>query len=183
MPPNSLERMGEIMRVLHSDVQRAMELYTAERSPYAQRTYIRTFFAMIDGLTFQLKQVALERESEGFVSFSPSERDQLLEDTKFVRAPENIRLSLECLARAYGTNFRPAYGNHRWASLKRAIGIRHGVTHPKKLEDLKVSDAELKILMEGGQWYRDNLSEVFRHCLLTIVSAAVASISSKPSKH
>jgi hypothetical protein len=183
MPPNSLERMGEIMRVLHGDVQRAMELYTAERSPYARRTYIRTFFAMIDGLTFQLKQVALEREREGFVSFSPSERDQLLEDTKFVRAPDNIRLSLECLARAYGTHFRPAYGNHRWASLKRAIGIRHGVTHPKKLEDLDISDAELKILMEGGQRYRDNLSELFRQCLLTMVAAAAASISPKPPEH
>jgi hypothetical protein len=65
MPSNSLERMGEIMHVLHGDIQRAMELYTTEHSPYARRTYIRTFFAMIDGLTFQLKQVALERESEG----------------------------------------------------------------------------------------------------------------------
>ena len=46
MPPNSLERMGEIMRVLHGDVQRAMELYIAERSPYARRTYIRTFFVI-----------------------------------------------------------------------------------------------------------------------------------------
>jgi hypothetical protein len=175
--------MGEIMRVLHGDVQRAMELYTAERSPYARRTYIRTFFAMIDGLTFQLKQVALERESEGFVSFSPSERDQLLEDTKFVRAPDNIRLSLECLARAYGSNFRPAYGNHRWGSLKRAIGIRHGITHPKKLEDLEISDAELKTLLEGGQWYRDNLNELFRHCLLTMVAATAASSSPKHPEH
>jgi hypothetical protein len=175
--------MGEIMRVLHSDVQRAMELYTAEHSPYARRTYIRTFFAMIDGLTFQLKQVALEREREGLVSFSPSEREQLLEDTKFVRAPDNIRLSLECLARAYGADFRPAYGNHRWASLKRAIGIRHGVTHPKKLEDLDISDAELKILLEGGQWYRDNLNELFRHCLLAMVAAAAASISRKSPEH
>jgi hypothetical protein len=183
MPPNSLERMGEIMRVLHSDVQRAMELYTAERSPFARRTYIRTFFAMIDGLTFQLKQVALERECEGFVSFSPSERDQLREDTKFVRAPENIRLSFECLARAYSADFRAAYGNHRWASLKRAIGIRHGVTHPKKLEDLDISDVELKTLLEGGQWYRDNLNELFRHCLLTMVAAAAISISPKHPEH
>lgn len=176
MPSNSLERMVKIMGVLQSDTQQAQDLLTTERSPYARRTYVRTFFSMIDGLTYQLKQLALERESEGLVNFSPSERDQLREDTKFIRAPENIRLSLECLGRAYGSDYRPAYGNHRWGSLKRAIAIRHHVTHPKKLGDLEISDADLQIILDGMKWYHDNLCEVLRQCFLSLISTGINSI-------
>jgi hypothetical protein len=182
MQLNSLRRMVEIMHILQSDTHRAVKDFIAERSQYTRRTYIRTFFAMIDGLTFQLKQLALERESEGFVIFSASERDQLSEDTKFVRTPENIRLSLDCLARAYGSNFKPAYGNHRWDSLKRAIGMRHHVTHPKKLEDLEISDADMQTMLDGMKWYHHNLSEVMRQCFISMIADARESLGMKTNK-
>jgi hypothetical protein len=169
MQPSNFDRLGEIMRILVSDTDRAGGLLSTENSPYARRTYVRTFFAMVEGLTFQMKQVALERESQGFISFLLREHEQLREETSFVRPLDNIRLSFECFARAHGSHFRPDYANHRWDCLRKAIGIRNGVTHPKMLSDLDVSDANLRLFREGIIWYRDNLAEVLRHCILSIL--------------
>jgi hypothetical protein len=149
---NSLDRLGEIMRVLVSDTDRAGELLGTENSPYARRNYVRTFFAMIEGLTFQMKHVALERENHGFVNFLLPERNQLREDSGFMRPLDNIRLSFECFARAHGSRFKPNYGDHRWDRLRKAIRIRNGVTHPKRLSDLDISDADVYTLREGMIW-------------------------------
>jgi hypothetical protein len=166
---NSIERLGEIMKVLVSDTDRARTLLSTENSPYARRNYIRTFFAMIEGLTFQMKQVALERENQGFVTFSPSEHDQLLEDSRFVRSLDNIRLSFESFARAHGSSFRPNYGDHRWDRLGKGIRIRNGITHPKRLSDLDITDTDVQTLREGIVWYRDTLMELLRQCTLSIL--------------
>jgi hypothetical protein len=176
MPLNSLERMAEIMKVLDSDVQKAGKLLNTEHSPYARRTFIRTLFAKLEGLTFQLKQIALERENEGFVSFSSEERSKLHEDTGFIRTPENIRFSFQSLARAYGSDFEADYGNHRWAFLRKAVAIRNSITHPKILDDLEISDSDLETLRQGMQWYHDNISEVMRQCMRKLLDAAIKSI-------
>jgi len=55
-------------------------------------------------------------------------------------------------------------GNKTWTSFKEALRIRDRLTHPKKQEDLIISDNELRAVEKTAQWYK----ECVRHIMTPI---------------
>ncbi len=48
-----------------------------------------------------------------------------------------------------------------WESVKRFVSIRNRLTHPKRLEDLHVTESEIDHLNRAQDWIRDSLTALF----------------------
>ena len=65
-PPNqertrreTVDQLKSIWKILNEDLDLAVEYGKAANTPYAQRALVRAFFAAVEGLSYQLRQVTL----------------------------------------------------------------------------------------------------------------------------
>jgi hypothetical protein len=54
------------------------------------------------------------------------------------------------------------FGLNGWNQLRTALAVRHRLTHPKSLNDIEVSDADLKAVKEGNEWLRGVLGRLYK---------------------
>lgn len=138
-----------------------------------RRAYIRALFAYIEGITYRMKAQAFSAYTAGGAQYTREELAIILEESYslndkgevvtrsiFNSTHKNVRFAFNMYARAWGVIFILDCSDHKWASFKKAIGIRNRVTHPKTLADLNVSDEDMQILREGAYWYSRNSLEL-----------------------
>lgn len=147
--------------VLVGDVIAAQERLKLTDTQSLRRDLIRSTFAAIEGLHWQLKRNVLEHARS---KLSHHERAAMMEETyavdvkgnveavpRFLPLPTAIRLVVQIVCR-----YRPAYKvdfSHRgWSNLKKAVAIRNRLVHPKTLEDLTVSDADINAAISAFHW-------------------------------
>jgi len=125
-----------------------------------RRIFIRSLFAFIETLCFRLKQDALE-----FNKFSSAEESILNEKTYvlnnkgeveakvlFLKTPENLRFSFNAFAKAVEAKFVLKVDDVGWDSFKQSLKVRHKITHPKKFNDLVISDDEFQKVISTMHW-------------------------------
>jgi hypothetical protein len=157
-----VESLITLSKALGTDVMTAKKAYEQEDTPYARRVYVRMICSAIEGLTFSMKQVALESPSARNRVFS-QEETAFLQGKKHLRWKEHFlwtislyrkmsldRRKLNCDQRA---KLLPRYSDHGWFCLRQTNKIRDRITHPKKVEELTISDQEMATVEKGQQWY------------------------------
>jgi len=143
---------------------------------YSRRTLVRTLFAMIEGVVFALKQRVLEEHRIGRIELSTAEYAVLAEESydlkdsgqtktssNHQRPKANVKFAFPIHARALGGHFelQPSLEQDpRWQSFCRSIEIRNRLVHPKSLEDLIVSDSDLKDVLDAAAWFRGQLDRI-----------------------
>ena len=156
---------------LIQDVEHAKALDTDNCSEgFIKRTYVRAFFAMVEGVIAQLKQVALRAHEqtqvfEGFELELLEERAGYLDSNngtarvgkaKLSFLP-NLQFSMTSAARALKLAFQLKKDEQGWAAMRESVKIRDRITHPKKRDSLEISDDEMKRLGEANAWFRDEM--------------------------
>jgi hypothetical protein len=161
-----------------------MDVATAARAlhlcdwPYTRRTYIRTVFAAIEGFTAFLKDKALRSIDIGRLKASPEEELALREESFSVASSGEVKkqqryLPLDVYIRLLFTTYfdRPRavrkvnYSDPAWGALKRALKVRHRITHPRKGSDLTIEDDELRDCRRAYAWVQITVLEAFADLL------------------
>lgn len=156
---------------LISDVEDAKRLNTDFCSEaFIKRTYTRSFFAMIEGVTFQLKKIALQANSEVNTNIFQDyeidllqEREGYLADNGIAKVREarirllpNLQFAIRSVVKALNLDYEINKGSG-WEALRLAIKIRDRITHPKTTKRLQISDADMEILGQANSWFRDEI--------------------------
>lgn len=126
-----------------------------------RRIFIRSLFAYIEGTCFRLKQdVKLFKKcspQEDSVisekSYALDEKGSIKERDLYLRPKENIRFAFRIYAGCFGSGFKLKTDGNGWKAYERALKIRNRITHPKKIEDLKISDGEWACIVNARTWF------------------------------
>ena len=187
-------KLGEITKPmirLLDDSLAAESYLDANDSQFARRAYIRSIFASLEGIVWLLKQVCLKAPNvSGPRRFDPAEfallQDQTYDlknngepstQTKFLRLPDNVRFTFRVFNRLFQANVDLGVGGNSWTAFLRALDVRHRITHPKKVDELDISDTEIKLCREVSSWFNETV-----HAAVQAIVDTSARVTNAPNK-
>lgn len=172
----SVEELKRVFVVLANDLEFSLALGRVEPNQFAHRTLIRTFFAYVEGLAFQLRQVTLATLADtsylsaGELALLKEERFQLnhqgqpVPKENFQSVLPNLLFSIHCYVKNHGATYQADTAHNGWESIKKAIAIRDRITHPKSAHGLNISDEDIRQFIDGAAWWKRTLLEMFTAC-------------------
>jgi hypothetical protein len=190
----ALAESKDILNVLYEDVDLAERMWKQQDSQFWRRTFIRSVFALIEGFTYCLKQVALEASKKFGIELSKSEIALLLEESyevsdkgqaetkpDFIQLPRNIKFAFNMYSRAYGLNYTLKIDDNGWLSFKEALKVRNRLTHPKSTGDVLVSDQDMLYAESAAMWFVSS-SEAIQRAMNEKMKAMVEKMKAKQGK-
>ena len=165
-----------IYGTLLADIVQAEELYRISDTQFSRRVLIRAFFAFIEGLAYNLRQVTLA-SCEKLPNMSDEERVRLREKTyeldkdgnlrlrtKYLRTGPGFLFSLQMYPKTHGGEYSPKLDNGGWVAFDSALKLRDSITHPKSAATLEISDEAFKVFCKASDWAQTLLLEMFDVC-------------------
>lgn len=161
----TLKEYCDRYEVLRHDMVEVERLYNKRRDQFAARTYLRTFFAFVEGTIHILKNFALGIHArrpcftDGEISilkevrFELDDKGQVAEKYKYLRCGDNVHFGFDAVLKATESKYVIDYGGAGWKHFIKAIRIRNRITHPKSSQELNISSEELKAVIGGSHWY------------------------------
>ena len=162
---------------LNNDQDRcAQACFNAMEDQFWRRTFVRSIFVSLEASAYGLKRIALLSHRLHQIDFSPadvailSEEKYTLDDkgetrmkeTNFQSFVPNMKFAFKAFAKANGVTFTLDLSQTPLADFEQ---VRNRLTHPKRLSDLTVSNAELETavkIVAGFSEQRKKLIEVAR---------------------
>lgn len=171
-----VDRLKNIFRILNEDVDEAVAYGKSNPTPFAHRSLIRAHFAMIEGLSFQLRQVTLASLID--TDFLTSSEIALLREEKYsIDSKGNPQIqesfnsflpsllfTIRCYLKNHGASYQVNTADNGWVAMQKAIKIRNRVTHPRDVESLELSDIDLKNFRDAAVWWKNTMFEMFSAC-------------------
>jgi len=184
----ALLRVRSISTVLLADIWRSHESVmrhsaleaTDETKEYGQfllRSYVRAFFAHVEGVCYAMRESLLELHEQGFLNLSPSEYCLLAEaryaldggKPKQIMARssslDTMRFSFSQFAQGFGSRFTLNTSDHRWQAFQESWKLRHSVTHPKLVDDLYLSPNSIRQFGDAIGWFSEQMAHLLRASL------------------
>ena len=176
---NRADAVGHLKQtwaILNADLDAAVEYGRLDNTPYAQRALVRAFFAAVEGLSYQMRQVTLaslagtelitEQEVQLLreVRHSLDEKGHPKETPVFLPFPESLLFSLSIYAKNHGAVFEVDKSQRGWQALRLTTKVRNNVTHPKTPESLSLTNDDLQALMDASRWWQATLLSLFKAC-------------------
>jgi hypothetical protein len=138
----------------------------SEVSQRRRRVLIRSIFASIEALSYFLRNLAVNNkhpkdiapEDRLIVSERAYDLDgngRIVHRPLKLRTTASIRYSFAVFKRSYGTTFDLDVTGAPWQAYLRAVKVRDRITHPKRLEDITISEAELMDAAGSWHWFSD----------------------------
>jgi hypothetical protein len=137
---------------------------------YSRRVYVRTLFAMIEGVIYAMKQVlfVIARSSSKISklkipdlvvlkesTFYLNDKGEIKEKEKHYRTSENLKFTARMVNKVLGTNINLGIGTQNWLNFRKALKIRNNVTHPKNRNDLEISEEDLQCIHCVNLWFNE----------------------------
>jgi len=167
------KRMFELLKEEISEV--AKRLRKDPKSQCWRRIFVRSVFSMIESECYRLKENTLslirknsfERNkfSPGDISlleekaYSLDNKGRIEEKSIHLKTESNLRFAFSSAAK-FSLDFKLDVSDTGWESFKKAIKIRHRVTHPKKISDLSISDEEKDSVKKAFLWFIDSFKSL-----------------------
>jgi hypothetical protein len=172
----AVDQLKQVYTILNGDVNAAVEYGNTKPSPFAERMLVRAHFALVDGLSYQLRQVTLaslestHALTNGEVALLSEQRYSL--DNKGFPSPKeayeaflpNLLFCIRMYAKNHGAEFEADTGVHGWEAMKQAIRIRDRLTHPKSEACLTLSDKDTGYFIAASEWWNKTLLDLFQAC-------------------
>lgn len=166
--------LPELFLCLANDVVIAERELDEAEPQSRRRSYVRAVFALVEGVTFVMKQFALSVHESGGITFPSAELALLREEQydldkgtprtqqKFLKVADNMRFAFKMFAEAFQSTYILDTSVHHWQRFLVAIDVRNRITHPKAPDDLIISDDEMRRIQEVAAWYRTVTGDLFR---------------------
>ena len=128
-----------------------------------RRIFIRSLFAYIEGTCYRLKQDVMlfnkpSPQEDSIISekiYVLDEKGSIKERDLYLRSQENLRFAFRIYAECFGSGFKLKTDGNGWNAYKNALIIRNRITHPKKNNDLKISDGKWACIINTRTWFDD----------------------------
>lgn len=172
----AVAQLQTVWSILSRDVDAATAYGQMEKTPYAQRALVRAHFALIEGLSYSLRQVTLaslqgtEFLTEAEVALLREERYSIDEKghpktaPQFLKFPDSLLFSIRCYIKNHGATFDPDTQHPGWSAMRRAVKVRDRVTHPKTAESLDLSKEDLESFVDAAAWWKMTMLAMFAAC-------------------
>lgn len=174
---DAVDQLKKVYRILAEDMDAARELSVKSPSPFSHRTLVRTYFSLVEGLAFQLRQVTLAslepypgKLTTAEISLLREERYTLNKKGEpepgdnYQRVLPNLLFTIQCYLKNHGATFSPVLSDNGWRCMQNSVDIRNRITHPKSVVDLSLSEDDLNSLVEASRWWKKTLFEMFNAC-------------------
>lgn len=128
-----------------------------------RRLYVRVFITMIEGSVATIKNEILhsadqindaERAVLRDVTFDLNDKGVPCERPLRPKILSSLKFVFQMFASVHKLLILPDYSSSGWQAMKDVIKLRNRLTHPKTLNDLKVTDTDLKTVDEAEIWFR-----------------------------
>jgi hypothetical protein len=169
-----------LLRPLFDDIAEYEQLLDRSDTQFARRAFVRAAFAFNEGYLYWLKGALLNQvfgtaQRTGNIDVTKiallSDKTYKVDANGRIKAEQNrmpflnycafiLRTAAEC----WGVDPEAIFSDNGWNDMQAALRLRHRITHPKKPEDLEVTDAELRSVSEGHRW--------LFNCMLLIIRSA-----------
>jgi hypothetical protein len=156
----------KIVGVLQSDLDEIEQRLKNDDSQVWRRTYYRTFFAYLEGQAHALKQlflfydwwtVDLDTEYKIRNQRRIQNKDGSIKIVdSYIPLVQNIKLLFKAFAVASDIEPIILYDDKSWELLAKAASVRNRIVHPKKSEDLVITDEEIRLIKYVGGWFLSN---------------------------
>ncbi len=73
-----------------------------------------------------------------------------------------MRFAFNAAARAFNIKYELVVDDEGWSKFRNSLCIRNRITHPKTIDDLKLSDDEVQIVADTGTWFLNNQHALFQ---------------------
>jgi hypothetical protein len=183
----SVAEFNRLSQALIEDVAYFQEAARKEPTVFSLRAYTRSFFALVEGTVFGMKQTILAAWPALGVNLRIAELALLFEEgydvkengdprvqTKFLRLASNLRFTVRLYAKVFEYDYTLNVQGGGWQAFNRSIGIRNRLTHPKRVEDLNISLDDMDDLEEGFTWFLESVR--------SLVEGAATDFAAKASK-
>jgi hypothetical protein len=180
-----LKKMNDLMNY---DTKQLLEICRAKNTGFNagqisfdeyqfwHRALLRAFFAHVEGIAYLMRQLVLwaterseialnEKESLLLAEIERRMQDgQVVERTRFNTAVKNVELAFEYFPRLFRRTFHLNKGGDSWRKFKRALEIRHAVTHPKTPEEFMLSGEAVAALQGAIIWFSGEMERLLAEC-------------------
>jgi hypothetical protein len=172
--PTDVDRPSELDQILDhftkefecmtSGIDCKDEIQAIRISVFARPSIVRSTFAFIEAIIFNLKVVALEDNETGTAlsqaerslceerAYELNERGEIEARPARLRFRPNFRFGFRVASKRLGLSFDLETDGDGWGNLGKAVKIRDRLTHPKNAADLRVSDEELLTVLRARSW-------------------------------
>jgi hypothetical protein len=153
----------QLIMVLATDADACEAEVTRTGSSLAKRNFVRALFAWIEAISYLMRRVVWEKLSKQPLTpesipkllaaseraYSVDGQGEVVETKLMTRTSNNLAFSLRSFANVVGLSLTINKGNRNWQSYSEALKIRDRITHPKRLEDLELTDADIEAVREA----------------------------------
>jgi hypothetical protein len=168
----SFHEIGEMILILGQDCKEHFEASNINGSLTSRRAYIRSVFALIEGVQHQTRiatsNLGILLSKVSLNELVVLDGNQLDVNDKGEVTPRpyypvflnNFKFTFRIFSKSLGSQFSLNLSGEGWQSLCRAVKVRDRLMHPKVILDLQVSDAEISDAKKAFDWflYNHNLS-------------------------
>ncbi len=143
---------------------------------FAARTFVRTMSAEFEARLFLLQQLLLVTNEHCDEKLSAHEETVLRAEAPYIKGNgklgtssrfyasiDNLSFSLQLARKRFGDFVFCSKQDARWNSVLVFVDIRNRLTHPKRIQDLEISEKEVRALNEAQDWLREAFKSVFKH--------------------
>ncbi len=162
----------KIVSVLESDLDETEQHLKNNDSQVWRRTFYRSFFAYLEGQTHALKQLFLfydwwtvdldtEYKIRNQRHIQNKDGSVKIVDT-YLPLVQNIKLLFKAFTTALHIEPIISDSDKSWELLAKAASVRNRIVHPKKSEDLVISDEEIQLIRYVGRWFLSNSAQLLK---------------------
>jgi len=168
----------EILSELSEELRIINPLFEAdEENEACRRLFIRVQFAFLESLSCIIRDKAMQgvlNEFEKTKSINVHEAAFLNDYSHSINSIGKIEMKGRCdvsfanhfafglrvLARVAEVDVQPIQGSG-WDAFMKSVKIRNRITHPKSIEDIRISDADFDAVHDAVEWAHSSLAEIF----------------------
>ncbi|HFQ94508.1 MAG TPA: hypothetical protein ENK32_10890 [Anaerolineae bacterium] len=177
--------LSDLYALLKQDVSELHEFGSQSESGQAwRRSSYRAVFSWIEGVVYQMKQIALQTQGGYYqASFSRAEIAFLREESyyldekgkvkvrynNFAKINRNLRFAYLKFVEGFGLLTKLEVDRQGWEKFLEAIKIRNRLTHPKCVDDLVVTDENMEVLIETINWFDAQISKLIDDAMATVI--------------
>jgi len=153
--PSFIRESSTLFDTLLGDLKLLSDIKVSpENKGSIDRANIRTIFAVFEALSHFLRAQALVLHKLGHSGLTPSQVKDLDPDLRLTMR-ENLKISLGAIAALRNPKMLPIDFNKSqgWSHLLAIEAARDRITHPKNVDQLKITDSEVKSFNQAIRWY------------------------------
>jgi hypothetical protein len=167
----SLDTWLDLQPVLQADIRDLMDrLYRERTSQTLRRAFVRGAWGYIEGSTHGVGEFVrtLEDLANAPHPHRPAEK---------IRTMDRLKFTLSWAADRLAPGWEPTFSDSGWKALREGLPVRDRLMHPKKADDLTVSDDEIDRLRDALMWFTATMRDLQQQSLDRAMQHPAVSVS------